>query len=78
MSAGDDSRGTAAEDERLEAGESLRIADFGCGEGWASIYIAEAYPKRAVRNPCRYRYSTIVNVALFGPPSVVTNEAVKT
>ena len=29
---------------RLEAGEPLRIADFGCGEGWAGIYIAEAYP----------------------------------
>ena len=29
---------------RLVAGEALRIADFGCGEGWASIYVAEAYP----------------------------------
>ena len=29
---------------RLQAGEALRIADFGCGEGWASIYVAEAYP----------------------------------
>jgi SAM-dependent methyltransferase len=29
---------------RLEAGEPLRIADIGCGEGWASIYLAEAYP----------------------------------
>ncbi|MBW3575903.1 MAG: class I SAM-dependent methyltransferase [Actinobacteria bacterium] len=29
---------------RLEAGEALRIADFGCGEGWAGIYLAEAYP----------------------------------
>ncbi len=29
---------------RLEAGEPLRIADIGCGEGWAGIYIAEAYP----------------------------------
>ena len=29
---------------RLEAGEALRIADIGCGEGWAGIYIAEAYP----------------------------------
>lgn len=29
---------------RLDAGEALRIADFGCGEGWAGIYIAEAYP----------------------------------
>jgi SAM-dependent methyltransferase len=29
---------------RLESGEALRIADFGCGEGWAGIYIAEAYP----------------------------------
>ncbi|MFZ6005958.1 MAG: class I SAM-dependent methyltransferase [Actinomycetota bacterium] len=29
---------------RLEAGEPLRIADFGCGEGWAAIYLAEAYP----------------------------------
>ena len=29
---------------RLEAGEPLRIADIGCGEGWAGIYLAEAYP----------------------------------
>lgn len=29
---------------RLEAGEPLRIADFGCGEAWAAIYLAEAYP----------------------------------
>jgi SAM-dependent methyltransferase len=29
---------------RLTAGEPLRIADFGCGEGWAGIYLAEAYP----------------------------------
>ncbi len=29
---------------RLETGEPLRIADIGCGEGWAGIYIAEAYP----------------------------------
>jgi len=29
---------------RLEGGEPLRIADIGCGEGWAGIYIAEAYP----------------------------------
>jgi ubiquinone/menaquinone biosynthesis C-methylase UbiE len=33
---------------RLEAGEPLRIADFGCGEGWAGIYIAEAYPHVSV------------------------------
>ena len=33
---------------RLEAGESLRVADFGCGEGWAGIYIAEAYPNVTV------------------------------
>ena len=33
---------------RLEAGEALRIADFGCGEGWAAIYIAEAYPHVSV------------------------------
>lgn len=29
---------------RLDAGEPLRIADFGCGEGWAAIYLAEAHP----------------------------------
>ena len=29
---------------RLEAGEALRVADIGCGEGWAGIYLAEAYP----------------------------------
>ena len=29
---------------RLEAGEPLRVADLGCGEGWAGIYLAEAYP----------------------------------
>jgi 2-polyprenyl-3-methyl-5-hydroxy-6-metoxy-1,4-benzoquinol methylase len=29
---------------RLEAGEPLRVADVGCGEGWAAIYLAEAYP----------------------------------
>jgi SAM-dependent methyltransferase len=29
---------------RLENGEPLRIADFGCGEGWAGIYLAEGYP----------------------------------
>jgi 2-polyprenyl-3-methyl-5-hydroxy-6-metoxy-1,4-benzoquinol methylase len=28
----------------LEAGEALRVADIGCGEGWAAIYLAEAYP----------------------------------
>jgi 2-polyprenyl-3-methyl-5-hydroxy-6-metoxy-1,4-benzoquinol methylase len=33
---------------RLEAGEALRVADFGCGEGWAGIYIAEAYPNVTV------------------------------
>jgi SAM-dependent methyltransferase len=33
---------------RLQAGEPLRIADFGCGEGWALIYIAEAYPNVTV------------------------------
>lgn len=33
---------------RLEAGEALRIADFGCGEGWAAIYLAEAYPAATV------------------------------
>lgn len=33
---------------RLEAGEPLRVADFGCGEGWAAIYIAEAYPNVTV------------------------------
>ena len=34
--------------ERLQAGEALRIADFGCGEGWAGIYLAEAYPNATV------------------------------
>jgi 2-polyprenyl-3-methyl-5-hydroxy-6-metoxy-1,4-benzoquinol methylase len=29
---------------RLVDGAALRIADFGCGEGWAAIYLAEAYP----------------------------------
>ncbi|MEX2293576.1 MAG: class I SAM-dependent methyltransferase [Acidimicrobiales bacterium] len=33
---------------RLEAGEPLRIADVGCGEGWAAIYVAEAYPNVTV------------------------------
>ncbi len=33
---------------RLEAGEAVRVADFGCGEGWAAIYIAEAYPQAVV------------------------------
>jgi ubiquinone/menaquinone biosynthesis C-methylase UbiE len=33
---------------RLQAGEPLRIADFGCGEGWAAIYLAEAYPNATV------------------------------
>jgi SAM-dependent methyltransferase len=33
---------------RLVAGEPLRVADFGCGEGWASIYIAEAFPNVTV------------------------------
>jgi SAM-dependent methyltransferase len=33
---------------RLEAGEALRVADFGCGEGWAAIYIAEGYPNVTV------------------------------
>lgn len=33
---------------RLEAGEPLRIADLGCGEGWAAIYLAEAYPRVTV------------------------------
>jgi SAM-dependent methyltransferase len=33
---------------RLQAGNPLRIADFGCGEGWAAIYIAEAYPNVTV------------------------------
>ena len=33
---------------RLEAGDPLRIADFGCGEGWAGIYVAEAYPNVTV------------------------------
>lgn len=29
---------------RLTAGDALRAADIGCGEGWAAIYLAEAYP----------------------------------
>lgn len=33
---------------RLQAGEALRITDFGCGEGWAGIYLAEAYPNVTV------------------------------
>ncbi|HWC12683.1 MAG TPA: methyltransferase [Acidimicrobiales bacterium] len=33
---------------RLAAGEPLHVADFGCGEGWAAIYIAEAYPNVTV------------------------------
>jgi SAM-dependent methyltransferase len=33
---------------RLEARDALRIADFGCGEGWAGIYLAEAYPNVTV------------------------------
>jgi ubiquinone/menaquinone biosynthesis C-methylase UbiE len=33
---------------RLSAGEPLRVADFGCGEGWAGIYLAEAYPNIVV------------------------------
>lgn len=33
---------------RLQANEALRITDFGCGEGWAGIYIAEAYPNVTV------------------------------
>jgi SAM-dependent methyltransferase len=34
---------------RLVAGEPLRVADFGCGEGWAAIYVAEAYPNVTVQ-----------------------------
>ncbi|MGH8991792.1 MAG: class I SAM-dependent methyltransferase [Acidimicrobiia bacterium] len=34
--------------DRLQAGEALRLADFGCGEGWAAIYLAEAYPNATV------------------------------
>lgn len=33
---------------RLAAGEPLRVADFGCGEGWAGIYLAEGYPSVTV------------------------------
>jgi ubiquinone/menaquinone biosynthesis C-methylase UbiE len=33
---------------RLAAGEALRVADIGCGEGWAAIYVAEAYPNAIV------------------------------
>lgn len=33
---------------RLEAGEPLRIADLGCGEGWAGIYLAEAFPRVSI------------------------------
>lgn len=33
---------------RLTAGQALRIADIGCGEGWAGIYLAEAFPAVSV------------------------------
>ena len=33
---------------QLQGGEALRITDFGCGEGWAGIYLAEAYPNVTV------------------------------
>ncbi len=33
---------------RLKAGEALRIADVGCGEGWASIALAKAFPNATV------------------------------
>jgi len=33
---------------RLAGGEALRVADLGCGEGWAGIYLAEAYPSITV------------------------------
>jgi SAM-dependent methyltransferase len=29
---------------KLVSGQPARVADFGCGEGWASIYLAEAFP----------------------------------
>lgn len=34
--------------DRLAAGESLRIADVGCGEGWAAIALARAFPMATV------------------------------
>lgn len=33
---------------RLQVGEALRITDFGCGEGWAGVYLAQAYPNVTV------------------------------
>lgn len=32
-------------DRRLRAGPPARVADVGCGSGWSSIAIAQAYPK---------------------------------
>ena len=34
--------------QRLEHGEALHIADVGCGEGWACIALAKAYPNARV------------------------------
>ena len=34
--------------ERLRSGERLRIADVGCGGGWSSIAIAQAFPNAEV------------------------------
>ena len=35
-------------DERLRSDPPARIADVGCGEGWSSIAIAQAYPMARV------------------------------
>jgi 2-polyprenyl-3-methyl-5-hydroxy-6-metoxy-1,4-benzoquinol methylase len=33
---------------RLQAGEAVRIADVGCGQGWSSIAMAKAFPNAEV------------------------------
>ncbi|MBL0712581.1 MAG: methyltransferase [Desulfosarcina sp.] len=35
-------------DQRLKADPGARIADIGCGLGWSSIGMAQAYPKTSV------------------------------